>query len=114
MSIDIKNDIVAAIAKTNDENMKVVLMLLLGVVSEIGDKIEAMRRDEEGLRDAVLNGHKPVHHAHHEWISARMKEEQEAALQDKASARKIRDGLIERGLWIVLALALGLSGWVIK
>jgi hypothetical protein len=114
VSSDIKTEIVAAIAKTNDENMKVVLMLMLGVVSDIGDRIEALRRDEQGLRAAVLNGHEPVHHAHHEWITRKMEEEAEEAKADKASRRKIRDGLIERGLWAALALLLLLYGVVLK
>lgn len=113
MGSDIKDDIVAAIAKTNDDNMKVVLLLLLSVVSDIGDKIEAMRRDEKGLRDAVLNGHEPVHHAHHEWISRKIQDEADQAIADKKSKRTIRDGLIEKIIWVIVVAAAG-SGWLIK
>jgi hypothetical protein len=114
VSNDIKDEIVSAIAKTNDDNMKVVLLLLLTVVSEIGDKIEKMRTDEQGLRAVVLNGHEPVHHTHHEWITRKIKEEEDEAKADKDSRRKIRDGLIERGLWSALVLFLLIYGVVLK
>ena len=59
MAFEAKAEILAAIGKTEDPNMKVVLLLLLAVFEEIGDKIDDMRADEKGLREAVLNGHAP-------------------------------------------------------
>lgn len=128
MADPVRNQIVAAIAATNDNSMKVILMLMLGVLEEIGSKIDAMRADEKGLREAVLNGHEAVHNAHHEWVSIRMssdcaigcdwaakkkREEEDAVKDDKASKRRIRDGLIEKALWVILVAAAG-SGWLIK
>jgi hypothetical protein len=126
-----KDDIIAAIAKTEDANMKVVLLLLHGVLDEISTKIDAMAADEKGLRAAVLNGHEPVHHAHHEyiarkiqydeedveqrkWVAKKMLEEEEDAKAAKESKRTIRNGLIERLLWAALFVAAGASGWVLN
>lgn len=114
MSANIKNDIIEAISKTDDQNIKVVLMLLLGVLDAIGGKIDAMRADEVGLRDAVLNGHAVNHDKHHEWVELRMIQELEEAKANMESKRKIRDGLIEKFLWIALVAAAGSSGWLLK
>jgi len=114
MSGDIKNDIIAAIAKTDDDNMKTVLLLLLAVVGQIGDKIDAMQRDEKGLRDAVLNGHEPVHHSHHEWVAKRIKQEEDDAAAEKDSKRKIRDDLVVKVLGFLVIGLLTASGWVLK
>lgn len=121
-----KTDIMAVIARTDDSNMKAVLILMLAVLEEIGGEIRAMRADEQGLREAVLNGHSHVHDSHHEWLSHRIAanncestckwveeriEREKAEIEnDEASRRKIRDALIERGLWAVLILAAS-SGW---
>lgn len=124
------DDIISAIAKTEDANMKVVLLLLHGVLDEISTKIDAMAADEKGLRAAVLNGYEPVHHAHHEWIEAqikfhdsnvehhkwvakRMREEEEDERASKESRRTIRNALIERALWVVITAAAG-AGWLLK
>lgn len=80
MNFDAKSEILKEIAKTDDQNIKAVLLLLLGVLEFTGDKIdgvskqlETLLRDEQAMRVAVLNGHEPVHHKHHEWIEDRMK-----------------------------------------
>ncbi|HLP99204.1 MAG TPA: hypothetical protein VK149_12255 [Sideroxyarcus sp.] len=126
-----KDDILAAIAKTEDANMKVVLLLLHGVLDEISEKIDAMAADEKGLRAAVLNGHEPVHHAHHEyiarkmqyedadaeqrrWVARKMQEEADDAKADKESKRAIRNAIIERLLWAAVVVIIGASGWVLN
>ncbi len=125
MANEVKVEILAAIGKTDDMNMKTVLLLLLAVLDDIGSKIDALRSDEQGLREAVLNGHSAVHDAHHEWLSRRIAAgncestcawvEKRIAEEknDLASTRKIRDGLIERGLWAILVL-LAAAGWWVK
>mgnify|MGYP001589287719 CR=1 FL=1 len=112
-SRDVKTEIIAAIAQMDDKNMKTVLILLVGVLDTVVEKIDAMRADEQGLREAVLNGHSSVHDAHHEWLARKIKDEAEDAEADKVSARKIRDGLLERLLWIGLLAIFG-AGWVLK
>lgn len=114
MSGDLKDDIVAAIAKTNDENIKAVLLLMLSVVGDIGDKIDVMMRDEQRVRAAVLNGHEPVHHAHHEWVARKIKEEADEAAAEKQSKRKIRDELLINILKWAGITVLAASGWVIR
>lgn len=108
-----KAEIMAAISKTDDPNMKTVLVLMVAVLEEISGEIRAMRADEQGLREAVLNGHTKSHDAHHEWIAKKIKDEEEEETADKASKRKIMDGLLERILWAVLCVIAGI-GWVMK
>ena len=113
MSADAQSEIIKAIAATQDQNLKTVLLLLLGVLEELGSKIDAMRADEVGLKEAVLNGHSDKHNKHHDWIEERMgsncadvctwaggkrKEEAErdrTAIEDaKADKRSARDAII--------------------
>lgn len=109
MSDPIEQRIVAAIAEMTDPNMKTVLLLQLGVLKELGGRLDAMRADEAGLREAVLNGHSRDHDAHHTWVAKKIKEE-DAAAQD---SRKIRTGLVEKLLWSLLVLVAS-SGWWLK
>lgn len=76
---DVASELKARIAKENDEDRRTMLLLLLGVfeanlagMNALAEKIDALRNDEKGLREAVLNGHEQVHHGHHEWIAAQM------------------------------------------
>lgn len=125
-----KDDIISAITKTEDANMKAVLILLYGVLEEISSKIDSMAADEKGLRAAVLNGHEPVHHDHHEWVARQLKydesntehhkwvakkmiEEEEDAKAAKESKRAIRNNLIERAIWVVISILAG-AGWLMK
>lgn len=112
--MSLKQDIMAAIGETNDPNMKIVLLFMLGMMEEIVGKIDAMRDDEKGLREAVLNGHADNHDHHHEWVAKKIKAEESDAEADKASARKIRDGLVEKLLWVALVFVAGASGWMFK
>lgn len=69
MSFNVKTEIHKAIAETGDQNLRTILMLLLGVLEELGGKIDAMAADEKGLREAVLNGHTETHDRDHEWAA---------------------------------------------
>ena len=109
-----KQAVMAAIAKTEDQNVKAIMILMLEIMEEIVGKIDALRADEKGLREAVLNGHTACHDEHHEWIAKRIADEAEEAKANAASARKIRDGLLEKVLWLLLVLASGAAGWVLK
>ena len=118
MSFNVKSEILSAIAKSDDANMKAVLLLLLGVFEDIGGKLDTMMRDETAMRAAVLNGHAPVHHDHHQWIERKIKEEDEAdkrAAQEDQKAtderRRVRYNLAEKVVWAILA---GAVGWWLK
>lgn len=113
MSDDLKTEIVKAIARTNDDGQKAVMLLLLKVMAEIGEKIDALM-NEKGLRDAVLNGHEHVHDAHHEWVARKIKEEADEAAAEKQSKRKIRDELLINILKWAGITVLAASGWVIR
>ena len=121
MGAGVKDQIVSAIAATEDKNMKVVLLMMLGVLDEIGTKIDTVLNDEKGLRDAVLNEHEPVNNTHHEyiarriiyedddaaqrrWASRKMKGEMDDAKSDKDAKRSVKYNIIERVLWVTLTI----------
>ena len=120
MAFDVKAEILSAIGKTDDNNIKAVLLLLFGVLEELGGKIDSMMGSE--VRRAVLNGHEEVHHEHHEWITARMasdcaevcawakdkmEDEKDAEAQAKIDARANRRVAIEEGIRKVVTLVIG-------
>jgi hypothetical protein len=95
---DVRREILTAISKTDDHTTKTVLLLLLGVLEEIGGKMDAMMQTE--MRKAVLNGHEVNHHSHHDWVQARMKDGCEDACawsrrkmvdEEKAAAESEKD-----------------------
>ena len=114
-----KEKIVDEIQKTNDPNLKAVLLLMMAVLEEIGDKIDTVISDEQALRETVLNGHEPVHHSHHDWIANRIShngrcewankqiaEQAELAATKKSLAAKFAESLINQlGTVIITGLA---------
>ena len=100
-----KQKIQSAIQATDDQTLRTVLLLMLGMMEEIGDKIDSVLADEKSLRDTVLNGHAEHHDEDHEWIKAKRAEES----RDAGSRRKIFEGLIEKAL---LAFGSLLIGWI--
>jgi hypothetical protein len=116
MGFNVKEDIMKAINGTDDPAMRTVFMLMLGLFESFNEKLDKVLGDEKAMREAVLNGHEPVHHSHHEWIERRIKRDPEieaivtwciAAKKreetNEQSGRKIRDGLIEKVIWSALA-----------
>lgn len=92
MAFELKSEILAQISKTQDENMRIVLLLLLGVleagaegmrqiadsgaegVQRIAAKIDELRNDEDALRKAVLNGIAATHEDDHHWVAQHRKD----------------------------------------
>ena len=116
MGFNVKDEIMKAINGTNDPAMRTVFMLMLGLFESFNDKLDEVLGDEKAMRAAVLNGHEPVHHTHHEWLEKRIKRDPEIEAivawaivakkreeENAQSGRKIRDGLIEKILWSALA-----------
>jgi len=119
MAFNVKDGIMDAINGTDDPKMRTVFMLMLGLFESFNDKLDEVIGDEKAMREAVLNGHEPVHHAHHEWVEKRIKRDSEieaivawATIKKKQddenqnSSRKIRDGLIEKIIFASLGGAL--------
>lgn len=130
-----KDDIIQALADESDQKVKMLLLLMLSAIEDIGGKLDAVLQNEERIRAMVLNGHAPVHHSDHEWIGRRRKTDErdlrvlawaeEAMAHDhinrKRSAwvdakmsgeaadldsrRAIRDKWIERVVWAVTVIA---------
>lgn len=103
MSFDAKSGIMKAISETNDPAMKTVLLLLLGVFEEIGGKIDSVLKNEQALRQTVLNGHALNHDRDHEWLDRRIKRDEQMEVvigwaenkilkerQDDEDARKVK------------------------
>ena len=76
MAFELKSEILTRISQTQDENMRIILLLLLGVmehgadeIKKVGDKIDDLKRDEIALRKTVLNGLADTHHDDHLWLT---------------------------------------------
>lgn len=130
-----KDAILQALADESDQKVKMLLLLMLSAIEDIGGKLDAVLANEERIRTMVLNGHAPVHHADHEWIGRRRKTDErdlrvlawaeeamshdhinrkryawvDAKMRDDAadaeSRRSIRDKWLERIVWAVTVLA---------
>lgn len=98
---DVKSEILSSIAKTEDHAVKSLLLIMLGVLEEIGSKIDNVISDEKALRETVLNGHAGVHPKHHEWIAEKMQAEE----KNSGSFRKVSEGLVQNALWIAISSA---------
>ena len=116
MSFSVKSEILSAIAKTDDAHMKTLLLLMLGVLEEIGGKVDQVLKDERTLRTAVLNGHEPVHHNHHEWIGRKIKEEAEVAQDAKDAKKAAREAVIRQVVTAAVSVIASVIGtaWVLK
>src|SRR5574343_1325591 len=114
---NVRSEILAQIAKTQDENMRSILLLMLGVLDEISKKIDGVLADEKSLREAVLNGHTLTHDDDHEWIKGqrqmdchticawargKMQEEAEAADIKQHRLRKMVDKAAEHAVTVAL------------
>lgn len=114
---NVRSEILSTIAKTQDENMRAVLLLMLGVLDEISKKIDGVLADEKSLREAVLNGHSLTHDDDHEWIKGqrsldchsicawakgKMAEEAEAADLKTHRMRKMIDKGLEHAVTVIL------------
>jgi len=65
MDSEANSRIMEAIAQATDESQRIMLLLLL----EISNKIDAVLNDESVLRQIVLNGHSETHHEDHRFIA---------------------------------------------
>lgn len=130
-----KDAILQALADESDQKVKMLLLLMLSAIEDIGEKLDAVLANEERIRAMVLNGHAPVHHSDHEWIGRRRKTDErdlrvlawaeEAMIHDHInrkrgawvdakmrdedadtdSRRALRDRWLERVVWAVTVLA---------
>ena len=125
MSFSAKSEILSAIAKTDDPAMKTVLLLMLGVFEEIGGKIDSVLKNEQVLRQTVLNGHAVNHDRDHEWLDRRIKRDEKMDLiigwaenkiikerEAEEDHRKMKVGLFEKIIGgVLLAAIIGSAGF---
>lgn len=106
----VKAEILAAIANETDARMRTILLLMVGMMEEIGGKIDSIYSDIPALRREVLNGHADVHHDDHEFIRelrtqekalAWNQEQYEESIKDKQSKREIVEEWLKNLLWAV-------------
>lgn len=72
---ELKRDILAEMAKIEDMNYRLTLSLVLRVIDvqdrlvlQMYDKLDALIKDENRIREVALNGHEAHHHEHHDWL----------------------------------------------
>lgn len=99
-----RDKILDALAQDEVDN-KTILRLVLYVVEEIGEKIDAVLQDEHALRASVLNGHVETHHEHHDWIARKIAEEQIANNEKRKRLNDIAFDLLKSALYILLGAA---------
>lgn len=110
MSEGMKKNIQAAIAATNDQNMRSLLLLLLGVLEEIGDKLDALvadgkHHDDHDYLKAVRN-FDSTRKAIDQWAIRKMQEEKEEADQAKSIKQQFLEAVVNQaGSIIVVAIA---------
>lgn len=64
----VRAKIMMAIQECDDKSMKVVLLMMLEILDSISRKIDAVMRDEESIRELVLNGDSATHaQDHRDW-----------------------------------------------
>lgn len=126
---NVRSEILSAIGKTDDPNMKMVLLLLLGVLEEIGGRLDEFLQDEHMLREKVLNGHGGVHNAHHDhietcieldcldvcrWAKTKMQEEEDAKKTQKSLLMKFLESIVSHLGTAVAVAVIGYLAWGIK
>lgn len=96
-AFDLRAELLAAIDKAADQRDRTMLMLMFGLfeatekgISEISGKIDMVLRDEQGLREAVLNGHAKNHDRDHTWIAEQIHHRGQAAEE----RRWVRDRMV--------------------
>lgn len=111
-----RDAIVEAMNQDNlDPTVRAVLNIQMLIVEEIGEKLDAILRDEKGLREAVLNGWEQHHHDHHTWIDKQMREEkdnQDLARDQLKTARKaFVESAIRWGIPAMLTAIAAFTAW---
>lgn len=130
---DLRKDMLEALGTIEDSGQSIVLMLLMRSMDNISHKLDKVLSDEAKIKHIVLNGHSDRHDAHHKWTEdqiqktasmdktvefvkhradlggycdfASKKIEEEKA--QKASKRKIGEGVLEKLLTAILMFLAG-------
>lgn len=98
-----------------DPTIRALLNIQMLIVEEIGEKLETILGDRDGLREAVLNGWEQYHHDHHEWIAKQIGDEKEskelAKDQMKAARKAFVESAIRWGIPAMLTAIAAFTAW---
>ena len=135
---NVRAEILSKIAETRDDTLRTILLLLLGVLDEIGSKIDNVMKDDATIKKLVLEHHAESHAGHHdylngkiindpriqqmiaralpalEWAEAKQIEERQLAKDNKGSLRHIIETLIAQAVPMLIAATLAglaVKGW---
>jgi hypothetical protein len=99
--MELKDQIQAEIAKTNDQSMRTMLLLMLGVLEStaegirgLGSKLDNIYSDEHELRARVLNGHYEEFDDNMRWV----KERRADSAMDVATRHFVAERLANGGM----------------
>jgi len=132
----LKDEIITAMAQVEDAHHRIVLSLMIRTMNtqeafshKIFEKLELIIRDEQRIKDIVLNGHVHEHKRHHDWVEERMvyterehvdelvrwatikmNTEKEFAKDNKHYMREVLEKLLYAGILMVLG-AVGAAVW---
>lgn len=119
----LRAQIEALITQEVDSVTKAILLTIMNLQEDLGEhidelakRIDGMRGDIPGLKQAVLNGHAEVHHNDHEWLAklrarmieidpiitwakAKIEEEKESVKENRKAAIGAKWRIYERIIW---------------
>lgn len=106
MPFDVAAELKSKIARENDEDRRTTLLLLLGVfeanlagLDVLSKKIDALRGDEQALRQTVLNGHAENHDRDHEFVGLLFQHRDAAAEERRWIRERMGSNCAEACTW---------------
>jgi hypothetical protein len=106
MAFDVAAELKSKIARENDEDRRTTLLLLLGVfeanlagLDVLSKKIDALRGDEQALRQTVLNGHAENHDRDHEFVGLLFQHREAAAEERRWIRERMGSNCAEACTW---------------
>lgn len=123
----VRDEIMSAVDAEDDPKTRKILLFLVRMQEDIGQRLDRLFSNEAAIREMVLNGHATVHHDDHEWIAeqragdkerikvcewakTKMEREAMAAEEDIKNAVATKHRHIERALWLAVSLVLAYLG----
>ena len=78
-SQNLKDEIITSMAQVEDKHHRIVLSLMIRMMNTqenftnvVFEKLDTLIRDEERIKEIVLNGHTEQHIKHHDWVQEQL------------------------------------------